>query len=223
MKRLINYDKSDNDDSEEERQNANPDDDEDMEDLSDDSEMPEDIDDMDDDDEEGEDENSDADMEAEDSDEDPEDQDEGKMVGKKRSLKERIQEEHTIRSKEKQMRSGDYQPKDMDDFERLLIANKEQSYLWIQYVAFMLDNLGVDAARKIAERALKSIPMSSEQDKLNVWTAYMNLESNFGDQTTLEAVTKRALEVNDKRQVYMKLIDIYKSSKQFGFIEPIFR
>jgi rRNA biogenesis protein RRP5 len=121
------------------------------------------------------------------------------------------------------MRTGEYQPKDIDDFERLLVANQDQSYLWIQYIAFMLDNIGVDAARKVAERALKSISMTNEQDKLNLWTAYMNLESNFGTQQTLETITKRALEVNDRKQVYQNLIDIYKSSKNFGFVEPIFK
>ena len=59
----------------------------------------------------------------------------------------------------------------------------------------MLDQeLGVEAARKVAERAIKAIPMADDQEKLNVWTAFMNLENNFGDQTTLEGVIKRALE-----------------------------
>lgn len=49
-------------------------------------------------------------------------------------------------------------------------------------MAFMLDNVGLDAARKVAERAVSAISMTSEQNKLNIWTAYMNLESNFGSQ-----------------------------------------
>ena len=73
---------------------------------------------------------------------------------KKRSLKERIKEEQSIREKEKRMRSDTEKPKDIDDFERLLMSNKEKSYLWIQYMAFMLDNLGIDAARKVVERAI---------------------------------------------------------------------
>lgn len=51
----------------------------------------------------------------------------------------------------------------------------------------------------------------------------MNLESNFGAQEALEAVTKRALEVNDRRKVYLNLIDIYKSSLKFDYIEAIYR
>jgi rRNA biogenesis protein RRP5 len=58
-----------------------------------------------------------------------------------------------------------------------LIADQDQSYLWIQYMAFMLDKLDVEAARKVAERAVKAIGMTAEADKLNLWIAYMNLES----------------------------------------------
>lgn len=50
----------------------------------------------------------------------------------------------------------------------------------------MLDNLGVEAARRVAERAVKSVSISNEEDKLNLWVAYMNLENNFGDQNTLQ-------------------------------------
>lgn len=102
--------------------------------------------------------------------------------------------------------------------------NKEQAFLWLRYMAFMLDSeLGVAAARKVAERAIKAIPMADDKEKLNVWTAFMNLESNFGTQETLEAVTKRALELNDRRKVYLNLIDIYKSAMKFTYIEPIYK
>lgn len=49
-------------------------------------------------------------------------------------------------------------------------------------MAFMLDKLGADSARRIAERAVKGVSISNEDDKLNLWVAYMNLENNFGTQ-----------------------------------------
>ena len=121
------------------------------------------------------------------------------------------------------MRDDTDQPKNIDDFERLLVANKDQSYLWIQYMAFMLDNVGIDAARKVAERGVTSVGMANEQDKLNLWTAFMNLESNFGTQQTLEDCTRRGLEVNDRKKIYLNLIDIYKSSMKFQYIELIYK
>jgi len=88
----------------------------------------------------------------------------------------------------------------------------------------MLDNnLGIDAARKVVERAVKSVSISNDQDKLNIWTAFMNLESNFGTQESLESCTKKALEVNDRKKIYLNLIDIYKGSMQFQYVEAIYK
>lgn len=76
-------------------------------------------------------------------------------------------------------------PQSVNDFERLLIADQDQSYLWIQYIAFTLDKLDIVAARKVAERAVKKIGMTAEADKLNLWIAYMNLENQFGTEASL--------------------------------------
>ncbi len=70
-------------------------------------------------------------------------------------------------------------------------------------MAFMLDNLGIESARRVAERAVKSVSISNEEDKLNIWVAYMNLENNFGTKDTMQGVVKRALEVNDRQQIYL--------------------
>ena len=45
--------------------------------------------------------------------------------------------------------------------------------------------------------------MTAEDDKLNLWIAYMNLESKFGTTEQLQAVVKQALDVNDRRKVYL--------------------
>jgi len=47
-------------------------------------------------------------------------------------------------------------------------------------MAFMIDKLGMESSRKVAERAVKSVSISNEEDKFNIWVAYMNLENNFG-------------------------------------------
>ena len=41
----------------------------------------------------------------------------------------------------------------------------------------MLDKLDVEAARKVVERGVKSIGITAESDKLNLWIAYINLEN----------------------------------------------
>ena len=114
-------------------------------------------------------------------------------------------------------------PQSVNDFERMLVADKDQSYLWIQYMAFMLDKLDVEAARRVAERAIKSVNMTAEHEKMNVWIAFMNLESKFGTEETLQSAVKRALEVNDKKKVYLQLINIYRNSDKTDKIEDIFK
>ena len=90
-------------------------------------------------------------------------------------------------------------------------------------MAFLLDRLGAESARKVAERAVKSVSISNEADKFNVWVAYMNLENNFGTQDTLEKVVKRALEVNDRKKIYLQLVNMYISSKKYQYVEDIYK
>ena len=51
-----------------------------------------------------------------------------------------------------------------------------------------------------------------EEEKLNVWASYMKLESKFGTPESLQDVLKRALQQNEKINVYKHLIEIYKES-----------
>jgi len=103
------------------------------------------------------------------------------------------------------------------------MADKDQSYLWMQYLAFVLGHLDVEAARRVAKRAVKSVSMTNEADKLNLWIAYMNMESQFGTQETLEECVKGALEVNDRQKVYLQLISIYRASGKLEFVEEIYK
>ena len=90
-------------------------------------------------------------------------------------------------------------------------------------MAFILEKLDVGAGRRVAERAVKSVSISNELDKLNIWIAFMNMENNFGNQDSLSAIVKRALEVNDRKKIYLQLINIYRSSGKYQFIEQIFK
>lgn len=90
-------------------------------------------------------------------------------------------------------------------------------------MAFMLEKLDVEAARRVAERAVKSISITAETDKLNLWIAYMNLENKFGSQQQLQAIVKRAVEVNDRLKVYLQLINIYRASDKTDFVEDIYK
>jgi len=122
-----------------------------------------------------------------------------KKLRGKAALKANIAEEKKIRAKEASMRKkGGSEPTTIGDFERLLVQDSDQSYLWIQYIAFVLEHVDVDGARKIAERGVKQISITADNDKLNLWIAYMNMEAQYGSDESLAAITKRALDVNDR-------------------------
>jgi len=86
----------------------------------------------------------------------------------------------------------------------------------------MLDHVGVESARRVAEKAVRAVSISNEEDKMNLWTAYINLENNFGSQSTLTQVVKRALEVNDRKKVYLQLVNIYRNSGKHDACEEIY-
>lgn len=114
-------------------------------------------------------------------------------------------------------------PQTGSDFERLLLGQPDSSDLWMQYMAFQLQVSEPAKAREIAERALKTINIREEAEKLNVWTAYLNLENAYGTDETLEEVFKRACQYNDDQVVHERLTTIYiKTDKHdVGLLQSI--
>ncbi|KAK5664339.1 hypothetical protein OQA88_562 [Cercophora sp. LCS_1] len=113
-------------------------------------------------------------------------------------------------------------PQTSSDFERLLLGQPNDSTLWIQYIAFQYQVGDLDAARKVAERAIKTINMKEEAEKLNVWIAYLNLEVSYGTDETLDDVFKRACTYNDEQEVYERLASIYIQSGKHSKAEDLF-
>jgi hypothetical protein len=86
----------------------------------------------------------------------------------------------------------------------------------------VLDNIGVDRARQVCERAIRRIEASKIQDKQNIWVAFMNMEANFGKITDFQKVVTRALEHNDKKAIYLQLISIYMNKENWAIILDIY-
>ena len=118
-------------------------------------------------------------------------------------------------------RTGDLDangPQSTADFERLLLGQPNESRLWISYMAFYLQLSEISKARDIAERALRTINSQSrdtEQDSLNVWVAYLNLENTYGTDDRVDDVFKRACEFNDAENVHKHLASIYIQSTKY--------
>ena len=114
-----------------------------------------------------------------------------------------MKEEIKIREKEKElvtiskMQNEDKTPESVEDYEKLILSDHNNSKYWIMYVSYILDKLGLNNAKKIFERAIQNIDISLIKEKLNIWIAYMNLENTYGNNESFKSVVERALEVND--------------------------
>lgn len=103
-------------------------------------------------------------------------------------------------------------PESVADFERLLLASPNSSYMWIQFMAFQLQLAEIEKAREIAKRALSAINIREEQERLNVWIALLNLENTYGTEESLDQTFKEAARHNDTKTVYLRFAAILDQS-----------
>ncbi|KAK2599188.1 rRNA biogenesis protein rrp5 [Conoideocrella luteorostrata] len=113
-------------------------------------------------------------------------------------------------------------PQTSSDYERLLLGQPDSSQLWIAYMAFQMQVSELPKAREVAERAIKSINIREETEKLNVWVAYLNLEVAYGTKQTVEEVFKRACQYNDEQEVHERLASIYIQSEKLRLADGLF-
>lgn len=114
-------------------------------------------------------------------------------------------------------RTGDLDangPQTAFDHERLCLIEPNSSERWIQYMAFQMQVSELAKAREVAEKAIRTIDMTEETEKLAIWAAYLNLEVAYGNKSTVEEVFKRACQVNDEQEVHERLASMYIQSEK---------
>ncbi|KAJ2786363.1 rRNA biogenesis protein rrp5 [Coemansia interrupta] len=112
-------------------------------------------------------------------------------------------------------------PQAAADFERLIVGSPNSSFIWLQFMAYYLSQSEIEQARAVAERALKTIVPSEEQEKMNVWVALLNLEHRFGTRDSLEAALKRATQFMNPKHVYLQMAKIYERADQYADAESM--
>ncbi|CAA3014339.1 rRNA biogenesis RRP5 [Olea europaea subsp. europaea] len=141
---------------------------------------------------------------------------------KKEKKKAREEREREIRAAEERLLEKDI-PRTADEFEKLIRSSPNSSFIWIKYMAHMLSLADVEKARSIAERALRTINIREESEKLNIWVAYFNLENEYGIPPQ-EAVTKifqRALQYCDPKRVHLALLGMYDRTEQHKLADEL--
>lgn len=105
-------------------------------------------------------------------------------------------------------------PESNADFERLLLGSPNSSYLWVQYMSFLLQLSEIDKARETGRRAIQTISFREEEERLNVWIALLNVENVYGTDESLEVVFKDAARHNDSKTVHLRLAAILDQSEK---------
>lgn len=113
-------------------------------------------------------------------------------------------------------------PQSVADYERLLLGEPNSSLLWLRYMAFQLELGEIEKAKEIAERALRTITIGQDTEKLNIWVALLNLENTYGDNDTLDEVFKRACQYNDTQEIYERMTSIYIQSGKIEVRYPVY-
>lgn len=117
--------------------------------------------------------------------------------------------------KAEKRQAENHAPQTAAEFERMLVATPHSSFVWMQYMAFHLQRADVEAAREVAERAIKQIDYRQDEERRNVWIALLNLEQQFGTPESLQAVFRRACQANDERTMFVKLAGTYQAASRW--------
>jgi rRNA biogenesis protein RRP5 len=134
-----------------------------------------------------------------------------KSSAAKKAEKRRL--ERATREREDMLVDEERAPESADDFDRLLLASPHNSFLWIKYMEFYISITEIDRARQVAERALQTIALREEQEKFNIWIAYLNVENMYGSAESLKKVFARAVQYCDAERVYFQMAHIYEQTK----------
>ncbi|KAF8403960.1 hypothetical protein HHK36_012067 [Tetracentron sinense] len=138
----------------------------------------------------------------------------------KRKAKE--ERELEIRAAEERLLERDI-PRTADEFEKLVRSSPNSSFVWIKYMAFMLSLADIEKARSIAERALRTINIREEAEKLNIWVAYFNLENEHGNppEESVMKTFQRALQYCDPKKVHLALLGMYDRTEQHKLADEL--
>lgn len=103
-------------------------------------------------------------------------------------------------------------PSSSADFEKLLLSHPSSPLVYISFISHHLSLSSPDAARALARRALSA--MKTESDKLDIWSAWFNLEIRFGSPEQAQLVFDTAVKEMDPQQIWARWINAWKAASQ---------
>ncbi|XP_065187378.1 protein RRP5 homolog isoform X2 [Sycon ciliatum] len=135
---------------------------------------------------------------------------------------EKKQDEANLRAMEETLLDTERPMQTVQDFERLVAANPDESDTWIQFMACHMHSAEIDKARAVAQRALETLNFRNEKGKLDIWVTWLNLENVYGSHESLMKVFDEAVRTNEPEKVFFRLVRIYIQSKKFERADDLY-
>jgi rRNA biogenesis protein RRP5 len=137
-----------------------------------------------------------------------------KLTGAER-FKQFVEEEKRIREKEEELADPNTEPHTPDQFDRLLMKDMNNSFLWIKYMAFHLETADTEKARAVGKKAISQINFREESELLNIWIALLNLEIRYGTDETYQETLTESVQRNEPFKIYTRTITILLEVEKF--------
>jgi len=125
------------------------------------------------------------------------------------------EEERLLHQKEVSLLDRSRLADSADDYDRMVMASPNSSLVWLRFMAYFMDQGEIAKAKAVGERALKTMNVREENERLNVWTALMNLELRHGTAESLQELFDRAQQACDQFKIYRNLLAIYQKAAKF--------
>lgn len=129
-------------------------------------------------------------------------------------FKQQRDEETRLREIEEKYADPKQLPDSVDQYDRLVLSDPNNSKHWINYMVFHLQSAEIDKARAVARRALKTITFRNSDDQINIWVALLNLELRYGSKETFNDTLKEALMYNEPLKIYLRAIEIITDAQK---------
>lgn len=153
-----------------------------------------------------------------DEDEENETKDEKTNVKKKltaaEKFKQQREEEARLRAIEEKYADPNQLPDSVDQYDRLVLSDPNNSKHWINYMVFHLQSTEIDKARAVARRALKTINFRNSDEQINIWVALLNLELRYGSKESFNDTLKEALMYNEPLKIYLRTVEIITDAQK---------
>ncbi|XP_017783151.1 PREDICTED: rRNA biogenesis protein rrp5 [Nicrophorus vespilloides] len=146
-----------------------------------------------------------------------------KRMTKGQKFKAAREEESRLREIEMDLADSSKLPQSAEQFDRVLLGCPDNSEMWIRYIAFHMQSTEFEKARAVAKRAIEKISYTENQEKLNIWIAYMNLENMYGTKESFQKVFNEALKFNDDLVIYIEAIKMLADMQKYDEMEENIR